>query len=109
MGALPGTNSICSSSLSFRRLSIQEYFTPGGSGGTDCGGCEGSADNTEAHVAPIESIDLAGKRVRILHADLAQAFDLNYDQLVLGPKGDRTEDRGGQLPDDDHAWIPRPC
>jgi hypothetical protein len=29
-GALPGTNSICSSSLSFRRLSIQEYFTRGG-------------------------------------------------------------------------------
>jgi hypothetical protein len=38
---------------------------------------------TRVLIVEIESIDLAGKRVRILHPDLAQAFDLNYDQLVL--------------------------
>jgi NADH dehydrogenase len=38
---------------------------------------------TRVLIVKIESIDLAGKRVRILHPDLAQAFDLNYDQLVL--------------------------
>ena len=34
-------------------------------------------------IVEIESIDLAAKRVRILQRDLAQAFDLTYDQLVL--------------------------
>src|SRR5260370_31094792 len=33
-------------------------------------------------IVDIQSIDLAGKRVRILQRDLAQAFDLPYDQLV---------------------------
>jgi NADH:quinone reductase (non-electrogenic) len=39
--------------------------------------------HTRVLIVDIESIDLAGKRVRIVHRDLAQAFDLNYDQLVL--------------------------
>jgi NADH:ubiquinone reductase (H+-translocating) len=38
---------------------------------------------TRVLIVDIESIDLARKRVRFLQRDLAQAFDLNYDQLVL--------------------------
>jgi NADH dehydrogenase len=38
---------------------------------------------TRVLIVEIESIDLAGKRVRIVQPDLAQAFDLTYDQLVL--------------------------
>ena len=38
---------------------------------------------TRVLIVDIESIDLPGKRVRILQRDLAQAFDLDYDQLVL--------------------------
>ena len=38
---------------------------------------------TRVLVVDIESIDLAAKRVRILHKDLAEAFDLKYDHLVL--------------------------
>jgi NADH dehydrogenase len=38
---------------------------------------------TRVLVVDIESIDLAGKRVRLVQRDLAQAFDLPYDQLVL--------------------------
>jgi NADH dehydrogenase len=38
---------------------------------------------TRVLIVDIESIDLARKRVRILQRDLAQAFDLDYDQLVL--------------------------
>ena len=38
---------------------------------------------TRVLIVDIESIDLAGKRVRLLQRDLAQAFDLPYDQLVL--------------------------
>ena len=38
---------------------------------------------TRVLVVEIESIDLAGKRVRLLQRDLAQAFDVTYDQLVL--------------------------
>ena len=38
---------------------------------------------TRVLIVDIQSIDLAGKRVRILQRDLAQAFDLPYDQLVL--------------------------
>jgi NADH dehydrogenase len=38
---------------------------------------------TRVLIVDIESIDLARKRVRILQRDLAEAFDLNYDQLVL--------------------------
>jgi NADH dehydrogenase len=38
---------------------------------------------TRVLIVEIESIDLAGKRVRILQRDLAQTFDLDYDQLVL--------------------------
>jgi NADH:ubiquinone reductase (H+-translocating) len=34
-------------------------------------------------IVDIQSIDLAGQRVRILQRDLAQAFDLPYDQLVM--------------------------
>jgi NADH dehydrogenase len=34
-------------------------------------------------IVDIESIDLARKRVRILQRDLVQAFDMNYDHLVL--------------------------
>jgi NADH dehydrogenase len=39
--------------------------------------------HTRVLIVDIESIDLPGKRVRILQRDLAQAFDLDYDQLVL--------------------------
>jgi NADH dehydrogenase len=38
---------------------------------------------TRVLIVEIESIDLAAKRVRIVQSDLAQAFDLTYDQLVL--------------------------
>jgi NADH dehydrogenase len=38
---------------------------------------------TRVLIVEIESIDLAGKRVRIVQSDLAQVFDLTYDQLVL--------------------------
>jgi NADH dehydrogenase len=38
---------------------------------------------TRVLIVDIRSIDLAGKRVRLLQPDLAQAFDLPYDQLVL--------------------------
>jgi NADH dehydrogenase len=38
---------------------------------------------TRVLIVEIESIDLAGKRVRIVQSDLAEAFDLPYDQLVL--------------------------
>jgi NADH:quinone reductase (non-electrogenic) len=38
---------------------------------------------TRVLIVDIQSIDLAGKRVRVLQRDLAQAFDLPYDQLVL--------------------------
>jgi len=38
---------------------------------------------TRVLIVDIKSIDLAGKRVRILQRDLAEAFDLPYDQLVL--------------------------
>jgi NADH:ubiquinone reductase (H+-translocating) len=38
---------------------------------------------TRVLIVDIESIDLAGKRVRVVRRDLAQAFDLSYDQLVL--------------------------
>jgi NADH dehydrogenase len=38
---------------------------------------------TRVLIVEIESIDLARKRVRILQRDLAQGFDLSYDQLVL--------------------------
>ena len=39
--------------------------------------------HTRVVIAEIESIDLARKTVRILRRDLAQSFDLAYDQLVL--------------------------
>ena len=39
--------------------------------------------HTRVVIAEIESIDLARKTVRILRRDLAQSFDLSYDQLVL--------------------------
>jgi NADH:ubiquinone reductase (H+-translocating) len=39
--------------------------------------------HTRVLVADIESIDLVRKQVRIRHRDLAQVFDLTYDQLVL--------------------------
>ena len=38
---------------------------------------------TRVLIVEIELIDLAGKRVHIVQSDLAQAFDLTYDQLVL--------------------------
>src|SRR5262245_5618625 len=38
---------------------------------------------TRVLIVDIESIDLPGKRVRIVQRDLAQAFYLDYDQLVL--------------------------
>jgi NADH dehydrogenase len=38
---------------------------------------------TRVVIVDIESIDLVRKRVRILQRDLAQAFELDYDQLVL--------------------------
>jgi NADH dehydrogenase len=38
---------------------------------------------TRVIIVDIESIDLVRKRVRILQRDLAQAFDVGYDQLVL--------------------------
>ena len=38
---------------------------------------------TRVLIVDIESIDLARKRVRFLRRDLARAFDLDYDQLVL--------------------------
>ena len=38
---------------------------------------------TRVLIVEIESIDLNAKRVRVLQRDLAQAFDLTYDQLVL--------------------------
>ena len=38
---------------------------------------------TRVLIVDIEAIDLAGKRVRLLQRDLAEAFDLPYDQLVL--------------------------
>jgi NADH:ubiquinone reductase (H+-translocating) len=38
---------------------------------------------TRVLIVEIESIDLPRKRVRFLRRDLAQAFDLDYDQLVL--------------------------
>ena len=38
---------------------------------------------TRVLIVEIESIDLAAKRVRIVQRDLAQGFDLTYDQLVL--------------------------
>ncbi len=38
---------------------------------------------TRVLIVDIQSIDLAAKRVRLLQRDLAQAFDLPYDQLVL--------------------------
>jgi NADH dehydrogenase len=37
---------------------------------------------TRVLIVDIESIDLARKRVRVVHRDLAEAFDLSYDQLV---------------------------
>ena len=39
--------------------------------------------HTRVVIAEIESIDLAGKTVRILRRDLAQSFDLSYDHVVL--------------------------
>jgi NADH:ubiquinone reductase (H+-translocating) len=38
---------------------------------------------TRVLIVDIESVDLPAKRVRIVQRDLAQAFDLGYDQLVL--------------------------
>jgi NADH dehydrogenase len=38
---------------------------------------------TRVMIVDIESIDLPGKCVRVLQRDLAQAFNLSYDQLVL--------------------------
>jgi NADH:ubiquinone reductase (H+-translocating) len=38
---------------------------------------------TRVLIVDIESIDLGRKRVHILQRDLAQAFDIGYDQLVL--------------------------
>jgi NADH dehydrogenase len=38
---------------------------------------------TRVLIVEVESIDFARKRVRIVQSDLAQAFDLNYDHLVL--------------------------
>jgi NADH:ubiquinone reductase (H+-translocating) len=38
---------------------------------------------TRVLIVEIESIDLAGKRVRFLRRDLAVAFELGYDHLVL--------------------------
>jgi NADH:quinone reductase (non-electrogenic) len=38
---------------------------------------------TRVLIVDIQSIDLAAKRVRLVQRDLAQAFDLPYDQLVL--------------------------
>ncbi len=38
---------------------------------------------TRVLIVEIESIDLAARRVRIVQSDLAQGFDLTYDQLVL--------------------------
>jgi NADH dehydrogenase len=38
---------------------------------------------TRVLIVDIESIDMVNKRVHILHPDLAQAFDLSYDHLVL--------------------------
>jgi NADH dehydrogenase len=38
---------------------------------------------TRVLIVDIESIDLARKRVRFLRRDLARAFDVDYDQLVL--------------------------
>jgi NADH dehydrogenase len=34
-------------------------------------------------IVDVESIDLARKQVRVMHTDLARAFDLTYDHLVL--------------------------
>ena len=42
---------------------------------------------TRVLIVDIESIDLTGKRVRIVHQHLAQAFDLSYDHLVLAIGG----------------------
>src|SRR5215467_3886673 len=39
--------------------------------------------HTRVVIAEIESIDLTRKKVHIVQRDLAQAFDLTYDQLVL--------------------------
>ena len=39
--------------------------------------------HTRVVIAEIESIDLSRKTVHIVQRDLAQAFDLTYDQLVL--------------------------
>jgi NADH dehydrogenase len=39
--------------------------------------------HTQVVIAEIESIDLSRKTVHIVQRDLAQAFDLTYDQLVL--------------------------
>jgi len=39
--------------------------------------------HTQVVIAEIESIDLPRKTVHIVQRDLAQAFDLTYDQLVL--------------------------
>ena len=38
---------------------------------------------TRVLIVEVESIDLPKKRVRLLQRDLAQTFDLSYDQLVL--------------------------
>jgi len=38
---------------------------------------------TRVLIVDVQSIDLARKFVRIVHRDLAEAFDLSYDQLVL--------------------------
>lgn len=38
---------------------------------------------TRVLIVDIESIDLARKQVRLVRTDLAQAFDVSYDQLVL--------------------------
>jgi NADH dehydrogenase len=38
---------------------------------------------TRVLIVDVESIDLARKQVRVMHTDLARAFDLTYDHLVL--------------------------
>jgi NADH dehydrogenase len=38
---------------------------------------------TRVLIVDIESIDLARKQVRVVQRDLAEAFDLSYEQLVL--------------------------